>query len=81
MMWKAILAVALLPLIPSSVRALDPSTAISQYAHTAWRNRDGYFASAPSAISASWNETASSEHSKRVTGLWAAEAARQSCWE
>ena len=45
-----ILTAALVALIPSSIRALDPSRAIPQYAHTAWRNRDGYFASAPSAI-------------------------------
>lgn len=30
--------------------AVDPATRITQYAHTAWRNRDGYFASAPAAI-------------------------------
>src|ERR1700722_10393153 len=31
-------------------RALDPDVRISQYAHTAWRVRDGAFAGAPSAI-------------------------------
>ena len=41
---------ALIGLIPTGGHALDPTRAISQYAHTAWRNRDGYFASAPSAI-------------------------------
>lgn len=30
--------------------ALDPSRHITQYGHTAWRNRDGYFSSAPSAV-------------------------------
>jgi ligand-binding sensor domain-containing protein len=31
-------------------QALDPDRRISQYAHTAWRVRDGAFAGAPSAI-------------------------------
>jgi signal transduction histidine kinase/ligand-binding sensor domain-containing protein len=47
---KKIFVVALICLILPSARALDPTRAISQYAHTAWRNREGYFASAPSAI-------------------------------
>jgi len=47
---KKILFAALISLNATSAQALDPSRAISQYAHTAWRNRDGYFASAPSAI-------------------------------
>ncbi len=33
-----------------SVRAVDPDRRISQYAHTAWRVRDGVFPGAPSAI-------------------------------
>ncbi len=47
---KGILIAAVVSLIATSAQALDPTRAISQYAHTAWRNRDGYFASAPSAI-------------------------------
>lgn len=47
---KGILVAALMGLITANAQALDPTRAISQYAHTAWRNRDGYFASAPSAI-------------------------------
>jgi ligand-binding sensor domain-containing protein len=47
---RGIFVAALIGLITSNVQALDPTRAISQYAHTAWRNRDGYFASAPSAI-------------------------------
>jgi PAS domain S-box-containing protein len=33
-----------------AARALDPDRRISQYAHTAWRVRDGTFAGAPSSI-------------------------------
>jgi ligand-binding sensor domain-containing protein len=33
-----------------SANALDPDRRISQYAHTAWRVRDGVFAAAPTAI-------------------------------
>jgi PAS domain S-box-containing protein len=33
-----------------AARALDPDRRISQYAHTAWRVRDGAFAGAPSSI-------------------------------
>src|SRR5215203_6551706 len=29
---------------------LDPNTALTQYGHTAWRVRDGYFAGPPSSI-------------------------------
>ena len=49
-MWKKSFVAALICLILPSARALDPTRAISQYAHTAWRNREGYFDSAPSAI-------------------------------
>lgn len=47
---KKIFVAALIGLILPSAQGLDPTRAISQYAHTAWRNRDGYFASAPNAI-------------------------------
>jgi signal transduction histidine kinase/ligand-binding sensor domain-containing protein len=47
---KGICIAALLGLITANAQALDPSRAISQYAHRAWRNRDGDFASAPTAI-------------------------------
>src|SRR5262245_48810812 len=30
--------------------ALDPAVRVSQYAHTAWRVRDGFFGSAPYAM-------------------------------
>ena len=34
----------------TSLWAVDPSTRISQYAHTAWRIRDGVFSGTPNAI-------------------------------
>jgi signal transduction histidine kinase/ligand-binding sensor domain-containing protein len=34
----------------SSLRAVDPGTRLSQYAHTAWRIQDGFFSGAPNAI-------------------------------
>ncbi len=37
-------------LMPSMGHAIDPQTRLTQYGHTAWRVRDGYFAGAPSAI-------------------------------
>jgi signal transduction histidine kinase/ligand-binding sensor domain-containing protein len=37
-------------LLPAHCFALDPSRALTQYGHTAWRIRDGYFPSAPLAI-------------------------------
>jgi ligand-binding sensor domain-containing protein len=36
--------------LSSSLRAVDPTTHISQYAHTAWRIQDGFFSGAPNAI-------------------------------
>jgi PAS domain S-box-containing protein len=39
-----------LPVAPPRALALDPDLRISQYAHTAWRVRDGAFAGAPDAI-------------------------------
>ncbi len=52
--WKAITRslslVSLLFFIAPSVCALDPTIYISQYGHTAWRVREGYFSSAPLAI-------------------------------
>jgi PAS domain S-box-containing protein len=44
-----VLALWLLVALPRAP-ALDPDRRISQYAHTAWRLRDGAFAGAPSAI-------------------------------
>jgi PAS domain S-box-containing protein len=44
-----VLASLLLAALPRSL-ALDPERRISQYAHTAWRVRDGAFAGTPSAI-------------------------------
>ena len=44
-----VLASLLLVALPRA-HALDPDRRISQYAHTAWRVRDGAFAGAPSAI-------------------------------
>lgn len=41
--------VALL-LLASSAGGLDPDTAITQYGHTAWHARDGYFAGEPGSI-------------------------------
>ncbi len=45
----AVLASLLLVALPRA-HALDPDQRISQYAHTAWRVRDGAFAGTPSAI-------------------------------
>ncbi len=42
--------VTLLLALPPRALALDPDRRISQYAHTAWRVRDGAFAGAPSSI-------------------------------
>jgi ligand-binding sensor domain-containing protein len=36
--------------LSSSLRAVDPTTHISQYAHSAWRIQDGVFSGAPNAI-------------------------------
>ena len=47
---KEILAAVLICLIPLSARALDPTRAISQYAHTAWRLQDGYLSGIPASI-------------------------------
>src|SRR4051794_14924262 len=41
---------AALLLLASVAAGLDPRTSITQYGHTAWRVRDGYFAGPPSAI-------------------------------
>jgi ligand-binding sensor domain-containing protein len=49
-MMQRILVAALVVLLNPNAQALDPSRAISQYAHTAWRTGDGDLASAPSAI-------------------------------
>ena len=49
-MRSAILVAALICAPFFKAQALDPARAITQYAHAAWRNRDGYFASAPGAI-------------------------------
>jgi ligand-binding sensor domain-containing protein/signal transduction histidine kinase len=43
-----LIAIALLT--SSSAWALDPSTALTQYGHTAWRIREGHFAGPPSAV-------------------------------
>ena len=51
MMWSKILVAALICLTLNKAQALGSTRAITQYAHTAWRSRDGYFASAPFAIS------------------------------
>ncbi len=37
-------------LLAHAAAGLDPSNAITQYGHTAWRVRDGYFAGSPSTI-------------------------------
>src|SRR5262245_5545724 len=44
-----VLAAGAEPSQPSKV-ALDPAVRVSQYAHTAWRVRDGFFSGAPYAI-------------------------------
>lgn len=49
-MWSKILVAALICLTLNKAQALDSTRAITQYAHTAWCSRDGYFASAPFAI-------------------------------
>src|SRR5215469_2221713 len=47
---KSLGIVLLLTLVASPVLAVDPNELISQYGHTAWRIRDGYFSSPPKAI-------------------------------
>ncbi len=37
-------------LLASAAAGLDPKNAITQYGHTAWRVREGYFSGAPTAI-------------------------------
>src|SRR3990170_991462 len=41
---------AALLLFANPAPGLDPNTALTQYGHTAWRVRDGYFAGPPSAV-------------------------------
>lgn len=45
-----VLIAALAGLISSNAQALDPTRAISQYAHTAWRIQDGFFSGPPTSI-------------------------------
>ena len=47
---KEILIAALIGSIFSSAHALDPTRAISQYAHTAWRLQDGYLSGIPTSL-------------------------------
>ena len=47
---RIFLALVCIALASPSANALDPDRRISQYAHTAWRVRDGAFAGAPTAI-------------------------------
>ena len=44
------LSCLLLWLIPASAWALDPSRHLSQYAHAAWRARDGFFNGTPNVV-------------------------------
>jgi hypothetical protein len=37
-------------LLATPVAGLDPGTALTQYGHTAWHVRDGYFAGPPDSI-------------------------------
>src|SRR5262245_56506277 len=37
-------------LLAAPLAGLDPGTALTQYGHTAWRVRDGYFAGPPTAV-------------------------------
>ena len=48
-MWGILLACTLLAWCPSAF-ALDPTLDVSQYAHTAWKIRDGFFKGTPVAI-------------------------------
>ncbi len=41
---------AALLLLASAAFGLDPHVTLTQYGHTAWRIRDGYFAGAPTAM-------------------------------
>lgn len=47
---KGILVATLIGLITANAQALDPTRAVSQYAHSAWRLQDGYFSGIPSSI-------------------------------
>lgn len=48
---KTRLLVTLLLFTPCTAWSVDPATHITQYLHTAWRIQDGFFTSAPTAIS------------------------------
>lgn len=50
LLWRILPILVCLALASPSASALDPDRRISQYAHTAWRVRDGAFAGAPTAI-------------------------------
>jgi signal transduction histidine kinase/ligand-binding sensor domain-containing protein len=47
---SAVFGVWLLFFAVSPVDALDPSRQITQYGHTAWRTKDGFFSASPSAL-------------------------------
>jgi ligand-binding sensor domain-containing protein len=44
--WASLVAL----LLATPVAGLDPGTTLTQYGHTAWRVRDGYFAGPPGSI-------------------------------
>jgi ligand-binding sensor domain-containing protein len=47
---KTLLLAALVGFLPSQGHAVDPTRAISQYAHSAWRLQDGFLSGMPTAI-------------------------------
>ena len=49
-MWRRLLIVALISPMYPDARALDPTRAISQYAHSAWRLQDGFLNANPTAV-------------------------------
>lgn len=50
MRWKWLLFVTLVCLWHARARAVDPTRAISQYAHSAWRLQDGFLSAMPTAV-------------------------------
>ena len=48
--WRLSFIAPALLLLATAAGALDPRNAITQYGHTAWRVREGYFAGSPSTV-------------------------------
>jgi signal transduction histidine kinase/ligand-binding sensor domain-containing protein len=53
--YRLLVCIVLVLLLPLRASALDPDRHLSQYAHTAWRTRDGAFGGIPNAITQTRN--------------------------